>query len=242
MSSHQINKRLSIALMKGDMGMAEALIKKGGANPDADIGMGDGQFLSNAIKTTDLNTVRFLIDNGANPDGFHTLSIFLLLMYADLWSCSTFNTENLLIGKQFRKGEITSRQCSVRLGKLKRRYEEKDFQRIKIGIAKILIDAGAKVNHFIHPIERAVTDEDPSINMGLAWFLMLHSEIDWSLVSKKVRNGDTLKNWIKFVEIIRNSNAFKHEGISCLYEPCNLVTRLHPGLRDLRVRWKIAED
>lgn len=230
-----LNARLAIALGHGTLAInlskAEELLRKG-ADPDADIRYGPCEFLHQAVKYTDLDTVRLLLKYGANPNGDPPFTIFNLLIDARFEDCSAYHSEALELTCQCRLGEITRRQWAVRSGKLKRRYEQNDFHRIRIDIAKALIDAGAEVNHFCHPIETAATYE---LNrcMGLAWLLMLYCEIDWSLVEEEVREGQLIQNWIEFVEMVRQSDIFKAEGVSCLYNPGYLLARVHPEFRKL---------
>lgn len=220
--------RLAIALLKNDLELAENLLKKG-ADPNADVGLGRCQFLHHAITTTNLEAASLLISYQADPEGDHPLSIFTRLIDASLDQCTAYLDELGALFNQSRRGEITNRQFAVRRGKLKRRYQQREFARIKIDIAKVLIDAGASVNHFIHPVESAMNDTEKGL-VGFAWFLMFYSEIDWLLVSDECRNSDVMKRWIELVEKIRKSVMFKEEGIACFYDPGRLIIRLFPDV------------
>jgi hypothetical protein len=175
-----LNHRLAVALRNSDRTLAIKLCEQG-ADPNCDIGHSEGQFLRHAVEGTNTEIVAILLEIGADPNKVEDIfSIFSRLVTAHLCQCPCYLEQLLIIGNQFRHGEISQRQCSLRQNKLKKRYEENDFGIIKLKIAKMLVDSGCDINHFIHPIADAA--RNGLSEFRLIVFFLLYCKIDWSLV------------------------------------------------------------
>jgi hypothetical protein len=176
-----LNKRLAAALQKRDKILAKSLCEQG-ADPNCDIGLSEGQLLRYAVDRTDIELVELLLEIGANPNKVEdVVSIFTRLVSAGLNQCRCYLDELLIIGNQFRHGEISQRQCTLRQNRLKKRYEANDLGILKLKIAKMLVDAGGDINYLIcHPLDAAIQNGIQEFRI-IAFFL-LYCDVNWSLV------------------------------------------------------------
>lgn len=211
-----LNKRLAVALEKRDKDLAKSLCEQD-ADPNCDIGLGVGQFLRKAVDNTDIELVGLLIEVGANPNKVEdVVSIFTRLVNAQLNQCRCYLDELLKIGNQYRHGEISLRQCTLRENKLKKRYEENDLGIIKLKIAKMLVDAGGDINNLLcHPIDAAIHNGIREFRVII--FFLLYCKINWDRVYTDYdgnNNKAIIRLWIDIADTLSLSENIRESIIN----------------------------
>ncbi|WP_445367404.1 hypothetical protein ACH5Y9_20570 [Methylomonas sp. BW4-1] len=179
--------------------------------------LSEGQFLRYAVDSTDIELVKLLLEIGANPNKVEdVVSIFTRLVSAGLNQCRCYLDELLIVGNQFRHGEISQRQCTLRQNKLKERYEENDFGILKLRIAKMLVDAGGDINYLMcHPLDAAI--QDGMQEFRLIAFFLLYCDINWGLVYTDydgTTNKAIVRLWKDIVDTLSLSTNIKESIVS----------------------------
>jgi hypothetical protein len=207
-TAEKLNKRLGKALQDRNKELAKNLCSQG-AHPNCNIGIGEGQFLREAVEKTDIEGVEFLIELGAYPNKVEdVLSIFTRLINAWLNQCHSYLTQLREIYIQFKHGDITQQQCVSRQKKLKNHYEKNEFGIIKLKIAKILVDAGGDINYLMcHPLCSAIRNGLSDFRLIL--FFILYCNVDWDKVYEYCQEDlkNTVKLWTSIAEIINASGG-----------------------------------
>jgi hypothetical protein len=151
-----VNKRLAVALKNRNEDLARKLCKQG-ADPNCDIGISKGQFLSDAVRTTDIDLVKLLLDLGAKPRKIDDVfSIFYRLTQSLLIQCQPYLKQRSEFYYQFKKGELTSKQLGLLHKKLEKEYKKDEFGIVKLKIANELVKYGAVVNERDDTIKYAI--------------------------------------------------------------------------------------
>jgi hypothetical protein len=173
-SIETLNNRLAVALRKRDKELALQLCQQG-ADPNCE----DRQFLIEAVKNLDIEAIEFLLEIGAKPNETKAVfSIFEYLIDASVLSCREFTEKRLLISNQYRRGEISPSECDLQIKKLEKHYEKEEIHVIKLKIAKMLLDAGADINHFFHPLKSALRNNKTEFRIVI--FFILNCKLDLS--------------------------------------------------------------
>lgn len=210
-STKTLNKRLAVALNNRDKELARTLCRQG-TDPNCDIDRGEGEFLISAIDGTDIELVELLLEIGANPNKIErVVSIFTQLVGSRVEQCRCYLDELLIIGNQYRHGEISHRQCALRQNKLKKRYEDNDLSVLKLKIAKMLVDAGGDINYPLgHPIDAAIHSGIREFRLTI--FFLLYCNINWDRVYTDydgVTNKAIIRLWTDIADTLSLSTSIR---------------------------------